>query len=86
MILDLDGEAFVRRVVRRPLGHRPGAEHAIHLQPQVEVQAPGGMLVHDEQPARLSEDGSVGTGRLGGTLERALGAVGRERIGLWTGA
>ena len=51
MILYVDREPFIRSVVRRALGHRPGTEHAVHLQPEIEMQPASGMLVDDEQAA-----------------------------------
>ena len=38
VVLDLDGEPLGLRVERRPLGHRPRHQHAVHLEPQVEVE------------------------------------------------
>ena len=57
MIFDHDGQPLVRRVVRRPLGHRPGPKHAVHLEPEIEVEAPGSVLVDHEQPALLFRRG-----------------------------
>ena len=56
MILDVHREPLLRGVVRRSLGHRPGAEHALHLEPEVPVQPGGRVLVHDEQAAGLAPD------------------------------
>src|SRR6185503_4581740 len=49
MVLDFDREPLVSRVERRPLWHRPGLEHTIELKPEVVVQAPRGVLLHDKQ-------------------------------------
>ena len=54
VVLDVHGEAFVGGVARRALGHRPRAQHPLHLEPQVPVQPPCGVLVDDEQAARRS--------------------------------
>ena len=49
VVFDLDRESLVRHVVRRALWHRPRSQHAVHLQPQVEMEIPRGVLVDDEQ-------------------------------------
>ena len=50
------------------------------------MQAPGGVLVdHEESAARRGGVPRQRAGRLGGALERALGAIGREGIGLGSG-
>src|SRR5262249_34229512 len=51
MVFDLDGESFVGHVVRRALRHGPRPQDALHLEPEVEVQLPRGVLVHDEEAA-----------------------------------
>ena len=73
MILDFDGEALVGLVVRRPLRHRPRAEDAVHLQPQIEVEIPRGVLVDDERPAGNGRDRPD---RLRRSVRGPLGAVG----------
>jgi hypothetical protein len=57
VVLDLHGEPLVVHVVRRPLGHGPRPQHAVHLDPQIPVQLPSGVLVHDEEPSRHGRDG-----------------------------
>src|SRR5690606_23523005 len=48
MVFHFDGEALVGRRERGASRHRPGLEHSVELEPQVIVQAPGGMLLNDE--------------------------------------
>ena len=53
MVFHLNGEALVIGIHGRPLRHRPGFQHVAGLQPEVPVQARGGVLLHHEQaPAR----------------------------------
>ncbi len=53
VILDVNGQALVGRVRRRPLRYRPGLEHALELEAKVVVSAPRRMLLNDEPlPAR----------------------------------
>ena len=47
MIFDFDCEPFVRGIHGRTLGDGPGFQHASELEPQVVMQAPGGMLLDD---------------------------------------
>ncbi len=76
VILDVHREPLLLRVPRRSLGHRPALEHAVHLEAQVVVQAPRGVLLHHEEaPAR----GRVPSEGLGGAIRIALLAVGFER-------
>ena len=50
MILDLDREALVVRIERRPARHRPGLEDAVELEPQIVMQPRGGVLLDHEAP------------------------------------
>jgi hypothetical protein len=79
MILDVHREALVVGVVGGTLGHRPGPEDAFHLEPEIEVQAPRGVLVDDEESAPAA--GSP-AGRFRGALELPFGAVGLEMFGV----
>ncbi len=49
VILYLDGHAFVGRVQAWALGYRPAFQGAVEFQAEVIVQAPGGVLLHDER-------------------------------------
>ena len=53
MILHLHGQAFVGRIERRAFGHRPGLEHAFHLQAEVIVQPSGPVLLHHKTVLRF---------------------------------
>ena len=53
VVLDLYGQALLRRIERRPLGHRPGLEHAPPFEPQVVVQA-GGVVLLDHEAERAA--------------------------------
>src|SRR4029077_4795077 len=75
MILDVHAESFHRWVERRTLRDRPTYEHAIHLEPEVVVQAPRAMTLHDEA-GLIAVAGRCGrTGRLGCLREVALRVV-----------
>jgi hypothetical protein len=75
MVLDANGGVAGLRVQRRPPRYGPADEHAVELEAEVVVQAPGAMALHDEpMPAPLSRS----TGGLGGPGEVALAAVGLE--------
>jgi hypothetical protein len=51
VVLDVDRQAPDLGSDRRPLGDRPALEDAVHLQTDVVVQAPGGVLLdHEERP------------------------------------
>ena len=82
VILDLDRQPLVVRVQRRAPGHRPRLEHPLPLEPQIEVQPRGGVLLdHEPQPVRLDHLGVL-AGRLGGLREiphlPILGEFGRR--------
>ncbi len=49
VVLGLDRQPLVRGIQRRPFGHRPGFQHALDRQPEVEMQAPRGVLLHHEE-------------------------------------
>ena len=68
VILDVDGEALVLGPDRGTLGHGPALQHAVHLEAEVEVQAPGGVLLDDEEPARLRPPPPKGRGCVGVAL------------------
>ena len=76
MVLGVDGKPFVRGVMGKAARHGEAQEHAVHLQPQVVVQAPGFVAVDDEaQPAVRAA-----RGRLGRPGEVSLGPVAVERL------
>ena len=53
VVLHQPREALLLRVHRRPLGHRPRLQDAVHLQPKVVVQPSCRVLLHHEAQARL---------------------------------
>jgi hypothetical protein len=67
VVFGLDGEPLVAGVQRRPLADGPRLEDAAHLQPEVEVEHRGVVLLHDEAvtvdfrhfPARLRRAAEV---------------------------
>ena len=71
MVFHLHGEALVVRIGRGPLGHRPGAQHAIHLQAHVPMQVAGAMLLHHED----ASPAPAGAGRCGERLRRGAGGA-----------
>src|SRR6201999_1269139 len=50
VVLDLHREPFLRRVHRGAFRHRPGAHHAVDLEPQVPVVGGRFVLLDDEDP------------------------------------
>ena len=48
VVLDVDGQPLLAGVEARPLGHGPAPQHALHLQPEVVVQAGRGVFLDDE--------------------------------------
>jgi hypothetical protein len=48
VVLGLDGEALLLGIERRSARHRPRAQHAAHLEPQVPVHAARGVLLTHE--------------------------------------
>ena len=48
VVLDLHRQPLDRRVEARPLGHGPALHHAVELEPEIEVQVTGGVLLDDE--------------------------------------
>src|SRR5206468_11664230 len=63
MILDVHREPLLLNTGRRPLGHRPTLEHALQLEPQIEVHVARPVLLHDETGARRG-NGAAGRGRI----------------------
>jgi len=62
------------RIERGAAGHRPRFEDTIQLEPQIVMQARGGMLL-DDKATMLRTDYFALTTRLRGFLEVTLGAV-----------
>jgi hypothetical protein len=62
MVLDMNRESLVVRVVGRPLRDGPRREHAIHFKAQVEMKIPRGVLVDDERTPGHGRDGADGFG------------------------
>ena len=52
MVLDVDRHLHLRRVVRRPLRHRPAQQHAVVLEAEVVVQPARPVLLDDEDRRR----------------------------------
>ena len=48
VVLDLDREPLVARIERRPLGYRPGFEHAVEFEAEI-VMEPGGIVLLDDE-------------------------------------
>jgi hypothetical protein len=62
VVLDTDGRPLELRVLTRALGDGPADEHAVNLQAEVVVEAPGPVPLHYES----APDGSPGRGRVDG--------------------
>ncbi len=71
MVLDLDREALVAVLQRRPLRHRPGLEHAVELEAEVVMQAARRVLLDHEQQRPAPIGGQLRC-RLGCARERPL--------------
>jgi hypothetical protein len=83
VVFDVDRQRFDPLFYGQVLGHRPGDQHrraaVEHLEPQVEVQPAGVVLMDDEAVARrgvarVDVAGHLGR-RFGRLLEAALGGV-----------
>jgi len=48
MVLNLHGQALVRRSSRRAFGHGPAFENTVQLKAQIVMDVRGSMLLHDE--------------------------------------
>src|SRR5919206_1455627 len=59
VVLDRHGEPALGGVERRPLRHRPRAQHAAHLEAQVEVQR-GRVVLLDDEPRHARASRSTG--------------------------
>src|SRR5207302_10374362 len=71
MVLGHDGEAFDGRVERRAPGHRPGEEHAVVLQAEVEMEACRAVSLDAEAAPvgqRFPRRGSGGAWRVAGAV------------------
>src|SRR4029450_229914 len=51
VVFDVHREALLVGAHRGPLGHGPALQHAVDLEPQVVVELPRRVLVHDEASA-----------------------------------
>src|SRR5262249_5538917 len=63
MVLDVHGQPSLLGMHRRPLGHRPALQHAVHLEAEVIVEAAGRVLLHDEEASADEPAPSEGLGR-----------------------
>ena len=73
VVLDFHCQPLVVHVVRRTLGYRPRSQNAVHLQPQIEMEIAGSVLVHDEKISRGARDRAE---RLRCTIRRSLCPIG----------
>ena len=78
MVLDVHGQPLLLGPQRRSLGHRPALQHAVHLQADVVMEAPGGVFLDHEQASLAPTPGTEGLGR---ALGIALLPVGVEGSG-----
>ena len=78
VVLHVNGQALLSRVQTRPLGDGPRREHAVDLEPEVIVQAAGGMLLDHKADGTGLLPGAGGrtrASRFRGDLEAALALV-----------
>ena len=80
VILGGGGEVVVPRRLGQALRERPRGEHAVVLEPQIPVQAPGVVLL-DHEPAGCRSGSGLPGGRLGCGGEVTFGAVGAQAAG-----
>jgi hypothetical protein len=80
MVLGADGQPLVLGVVGEALGHGPGAEDALHLQPQVVVEAGGIVPVDHVLEIVVRACPLCQRGRLRRLLEVAFRAVFVDRL------
>ena len=79
VILGVHGQVALADLERQALGQRPAGQHAVHLQPQVVVQAPCVVSLHDEHRPPALRRLRFATGRLGRPPRPSLAAVLVER-------
>src|SRR5205085_8330791 len=79
MVLGAHGEPVVGGIEARPPRHRPALQRPLQLQPEIEMEAGGGMLLdHEDQVlAPLRRDAAGGLRRL---REVALAIIDGERV------
>ena len=63
VVLYVHGQALLFRVHRRALGHRPALQHAVHLEPEVVMKPPRGVLLDHEALAGALPAAAEGLGR-----------------------
>ena len=85
MILGGGREAVIAGRLRQALGQRPAGQHAVVLQAQIPMQAPGVVLLDHEAPGCGPPSppwprGTLSGGRLGRGGEVTFGAVGASRF------
>ncbi len=80
VILGGGREAVVPRRLGQALRERPGGEHAVVLEPQIPVQAPGVVLL-DHEPVGCRSGSVLPGGRLGCGGEVTFAAVGAQAAG-----
>ena len=78
VVLDVDGEMPFALLERHALRHGPAGERAVALEPEVVVEPPGGMALHDEAQGRALP-ASPSPERLGRLARIPLLPVGLER-------
>src|SRR5213075_3157049 len=85
MILDLHGEALDRWVEARTFGNGPALHHSIELEPEIEMEMTGRVLLnHEAQSTYTSGGGLLFSRRLASTREVALFSVlGELRARAW---
>ena len=82
VVLDPHRESPLARPQRDTARQRPAEQHAVSFQPEVVVQLPGNVALHDEAPTGVL---AVGLERLRGVSRATLGPVLAEplRGGIW---
>src|SRR5271166_559434 len=78
MIFDHDGQPLVLGIKRWSLGHSPRSQHALHLETEVVVESPSGVLLYHETGAAARGDSRFRTEWLRCFLCAAFLAIGLE--------
>ena len=70
VVLDVDGETLLTPGAATAPWDRPALEHPVHLEAQVVVEAPRGVLLDDEEPAGPGRPAPKGSGVRSGSRFR----------------
>jgi hypothetical protein len=75
MILDVDGQAFLRGIETRALRDGPALQRTVQFEPKIIMEAGSGVFLNDVHRRVLRSSLSRMAGRLRGLHEVALSAI-----------